>query len=207
MKIILSSWDINTALPKVAKGVQQYLDLQRMAAHLPNFHNDPDFRRRYNHFYRVRRGVAWQQAYFQLMGRAHQQGLPFDTILNELHKATGRLEASFASKLLATLRPTEPVIDSEVLRNLGVRLPYAGAQGRFGKICVLHKELGHAFGDFLKTQQGRYLVSEFTQMYPRANVTEEKMLDLVLWQTRQTSPGVSAQPTGTNTSVTPASID
>lgn len=40
------------------------------------------------------------------------------------------------------------------------------------------------FDDFLTTDTGRYLVTRFRDEYPDANVTEVKMLDLVLWQTR-----------------------
>ncbi len=39
-------------------------------------------------------------------------------ILSEIFKNTGRVEASFASKLYATLYPDYPFIDSIVLNNL-----------------------------------------------------------------------------------------
>jgi hypothetical protein len=49
------------------------------------------------------------------------------SIDEELHRTTGRCEASFASKLSATIGPTMPVIDSVVLRNLNLRLPPSGS--------------------------------------------------------------------------------
>lgn len=42
-------------------------------------------------------------------------------------------------------------------------------------------------------ENGKYLVQRFRETYPDANVTEIKMLDLVLWQTR---PSSSVNPTG-----------
>jgi hypothetical protein len=41
--------------------------------------------------------------------------LDFRTCLTRIHVATGNVEASFASKLPATLNPTLPVLESVVL--------------------------------------------------------------------------------------------
>ena len=40
------------------------------------------------------------------------------------------------------------------------------------------------FSEYLVTDAGRYLVTRFNGYYPEATLTEVKMLDLVLWQTR-----------------------
>ena len=105
-------------------------------------------------------------------------------MLDALHSATDRYEASFASKLLATIDPDMPVIDSIVLRNLAVRLPAYGSDRRRSRIVELHGQLLASLNGFLKTDVGRYLVERFRTAYPDADVTEIKMLDLVLWQTR-----------------------
>src|SRR5439155_1069029 len=49
-----------------------------------------------------------------LLERRKRQPASFGSVLRELHEATGRFEASFASKLVATIRPDTPVIDSVV---------------------------------------------------------------------------------------------
>lgn len=40
------------------------------------------------------------------------------------------------------------------------------------------------FAAYLMTSNGRYLVQQFHGTYPEVAITEIKMLDLVLWQTR-----------------------
>lgn len=40
------------------------------------------------------------------------------------------------------------------------------------------------FDDFLKTENGKYLVEQFVREYPNAKISKIKMLDFVLWQTR-----------------------
>lgn len=88
------------------------------------------------------------------MGRAKREQLQFDSVLDLLHQATNRYEASFASKLFATLNPSAPVIDSVVLKNLGLRLPYATTPDRALQICKLHHTLAWTFAGFLDTESG-----------------------------------------------------
>ena len=118
------------------------------------------------------------------MGRARRDKLQFDAVLDTLHATTGRYEASFASKLVATLDTSKPVIDSTVLRNLGERLPYHGAKDRVARIKAIYADLCFVMTAFLPTETGRYLTAEFQRSHPKADITEIKMLDLVLWQTR-----------------------
>jgi hypothetical protein len=104
-----------------------------------------------------------------------------------LHRSTGRYEASFASKLVATVDPDLPVIDSIVLRNPQLRLSTHTAPQRISRIVELHAGLVTWFTAFLETETGRYLVERFRAEYPDAHITETKMVDLILWQTRTTN--------------------
>jgi len=181
--ISLSKNDIDAALSRIATGLPKYLWLQanRDASDL---RADSAYRRRFNHFYRVRRGQEWQDAFYGLLEEKKGKAVLFSEVLDALYRTTGRYEASFASKLLATIDPEMPVIDSAVLRNLRLRLPAFSAKDRSARICQLHAELLSTFHDFLATEGGRYVVRRFRETYPDADVTAVKMLDLVLWQVR-----------------------
>jgi len=182
--VFITQTQVDSALPKIAKGLQQYQWLQSRFAELDEFYGDRDFRRHFNHFYKVRRGDTWQRHFYGLMGRAKQQRLEFPAVLDLLHKATGRCEASFASKLVATLDPSKPVLDAHVLKNLGLHLPLPKAPRRTARVCEIYEEIASRFSVFLKTKAGAYLVTAFSHTYPTATITDVKMLDLVLWQTR-----------------------
>jgi hypothetical protein len=108
----------------------------------------------------------------------------FVEVLEALHRTTGRYEASFTSKLFATIDPNMPVIDSVVLRNLKLRLPASASKQRVARIADLHSKLVISFSEFLGMKMGRHLVQGFRNKYPSANITEIKMVDFVLWQTR-----------------------
>ena len=183
MAIVLSDAQIEDSLSKVGRGLEKYLGIQARLHHC-DVRIDVEFRRRFNGFYRVRRGAEWQAAFFGLLERAKTEPPTFGEILSELRRATGRYEASFASKLLATVDPDMPVIDSIVLGNLGLRLPASTSQNRAAGIEGVHQALVKEFDAFLQSDPGRRLVNRFRQTHPSAEITETKMLDLVLWQTR-----------------------
>ena len=182
--IKISRTQISAALPRVREGLDRYLWLQDQVASRRSVWEERTFRLGFNRFYRVRRGQAWQDAFYGLMGRAARERLRFREVLDLLHVETNRYEASFVSKLIATLDPAMPVIDSVVLKNLGLRLPRHGAANRAARIEQVYEELVGAFAPFLATTDGRHLIHQFRTVSPTADITEVKMVDFVLWQTR-----------------------
>ena len=68
---------MDAALPRVEEGLRRYLWLQARVADTDGFHCHPEFRRRFNLFYRVRRDPAWQDAFYSLMARAKLDILRF----------------------------------------------------------------------------------------------------------------------------------
>lgn len=179
----LTRTQIEEALPRVARGLEQYLWLQDHRDS-GDILTDPVYRKRFNGFYRVRRATEWQDMFYRLLQRKRAQPVTFGQVLRALHRATGRHEASFASKLVATIRPEMPVIDSVVLKNLGLSLPRYNAPNRLARLDRLHKTIASSFRAFLRTERGRYLVKRFREEYPHARISKVKMVDLVLWQTR-----------------------
>src|SRR5262245_31120093 len=83
-----------------------------------------------------------------------------------------------------------------------IRLTYVPASSRDPpdgnrRLSLLSTSLScHQLNEFLSTENGKYLVQCFRKTYPYVDVTEIKMLDLVLWQTR---PNRSVNPTADKT--------
>jgi hypothetical protein len=183
MWITLTSSQIESAIPATAIGLAKYVWLQKNLR-ITDVRADRNFRRRFNGFYRIRRGEDWQRSFFELLEEMKSNPLPFSEILASLFRSTGRYEASFASKLLATIDPKNPVIDRFVLTNLRLRLPLNGCKDRQRRICDIYAAISSILGNFLETASGRYIVQRFRAVHPEADITEMKMLDLILWQTR-----------------------
>jgi len=183
------------ALPLVADGLQKYQRIQR-ELHRCDVSTNTDFQRWFGGFYRVRRNARWRQQFFTMLEAGKARPTEFVEVLRELQKRTGRIEASFASKLVATLDPSQPVIDSIVLHNLGLALPPVSTskERRIERIASLHQQLRDTFSDLLASPDGRALVDQFSAMYPNAGITKPKMLDLVLWQSRDAhDPWIASQ--------------
>lgn len=180
----LDKKDIDQALHSVKDGLDLYSNIQKDLA-TKDAASDAGFQKQFNRFYRVRRNAAWRSAFFTLLQQEKTNRRSFAEILRALYAATGRVEASFASKLAATVDPDKPVIDSIVLKNLNLRLPLPGeAEVRLEKIEALYDQITKVYADFLGTDMGRYLVTQFQKHYPGRAITKIKMLDLVLWQHR-----------------------
>lgn len=181
--IELTTEQIDFALLRVEEGLQKYLALQSDLNKV-DVSKDREFQKRFNHFYRVRRGADWQSQFYKLLQESKGCTTEFSTVLKAIKKNTGRYEASFSSKLVASVHPEKPVIDKFVLENAGLKLPYASAIDREKDILAIYDSLIKKFDEFLKRKNGRYLIEKFQRKFPKAKVTEVKMADLVLWQTR-----------------------
>lgn len=181
--IKLTEEQIDCALLRVDEGLKKYLDLQK-DLEITDVARDKDFQKRFNHFYKVRRNVEWQEQYYKLLQKHKNKSVTFAEIIKEIHKNTGRYEASFASKLVATIHPDQPVIDEFVLKNAGLKLPYPKAKNRESRLIKVHADLSKEISVFLQHRNGKYLVQKFKEKFPSAKITELKMVDLVLWQTR-----------------------
>jgi hypothetical protein len=180
-KISLTRWQIDTAIESLGEAVQKYSQLQQTVRPL-----DREFQRKFNGYYRVRRGPKWQKDYYDAFeeNQDKSDSVNFEEVLIQLHKVTGRMEASFVSKLVGTIRPELPIIDSVVLGHLDLRLPAVKTENRVAKIKDIYQKIAQEFEDYLQSDDGKYLVERFQTVHKTTGITPVKMLDFVLWKTR-----------------------
>jgi len=183
--LLLTRKQIDVAIAGLTKAVEKYNGLQA-ACRQVDIANDVEFQRKFNGYYRIRRGRKWRTAFYNLFEKAKgkQSAVGFRDVLVELHTVTERMEASFVSKLVETLSPGLPIIDSVVLKHLGLRLPWKGVEGRLAKIVSVYEQIAEEFDDYLKTENGKYLVDRFRLVYDAPNIKPVRMLDFVVWATR-----------------------
>ncbi len=174
---------VQKALPMVAVGLQKYCWIQAEVMQR-DVSTDAEFQRRFSGFYRIRRNASWRRDFYAILEDRKYTKVEFSAVLDGLHSSTGRLEASFASKLVATIDPERPVIDSIVLKNLGLRLPPYSARDRVPGILKVYEQLEEWYGTRLSEPATARVLSAFKAFYPDASVSDVKALDLVLWQIR-----------------------
>jgi len=176
-----SGAEIERALGQCASGLRKYLWLQHHVLSC-DVSADAAFQTCFNGFYRVRRGNDWRVAYYALMESSKLSGIDFSRALNEIKHRTGRVEASFASKLVATLDPRKPVIDKFVLRQLVLRLPYWSATDRIPQTVHLYQDLCDRYRELIQSPAGKMIQDSFDRRFPDSGLTDLKKIDLVLWQ-------------------------
>ena len=181
--LIVRPDEIQTALSKLDSGLDRYLWLQRRVR-LCDVSTNVEFQRCFSGFYKVRRNSQWRSVYFGLLESSKTKRIEFPEALTEINRRTGRIEASFASKLIATLDPAKPVIDKFILEHFELRLPGWGLPDREAKTISLYSNLCDKYSALIQSPTGRMILELFDSRYPCAAVTELKKIDLVLWQIR-----------------------
>lgn len=175
---------IDGALSKIETGLKRYCWIQENI-HGRDVSRDRSFQNKFNGFYKVRRNDAWQLHFYTLLEMSKGTGITFPNGLCTLLERTSRVEASFASKLVATLHPDKPVIDEFVLSNFGLRLPSGKDRERRCVGCiVVYDQLCDNYVALIKSAEGLMICEKFKRSFPWADITDLKKVDLVLWQIR-----------------------
>jgi hypothetical protein len=122
--------------------------------------------------------------YAKLQQSKDDSSLTFGGVLDYFWEKLDRVEASFSSKMVATVNPDMPVWDREVLKNLGLKPPLYNDRNRLTKTKRLYDSIVEWYENYLKTQQSKEAISEFGRRFPNSGISNTKKIDLILWQTR-----------------------
>lgn len=151
-------------------------------------HGDPSsavFQRLFNGYYRIRRNEKWRQAYYSLFIQAKANDFSFEKIITELYRLTGNVEASFSSKMLATIDASKPIWDQYVLQNLGLELVGKTQDEKLHNAIVLYSAIIDWYAGYLATDEAKQNIKEFDLLLPRYSwISNIKKIDCLLWSMR-----------------------
>ena len=138
----------------------------------------PAVQRLFNGYYRVRRNDQWRQIYYELFRKAKSERYSFAQIITALYQATGNVEASYSSKMLATIDPNQPIWDQYVLHNLGLVLTGKTQKEKLDNAILLYGEIDRWYREFLETDDGRECIRTFDRWLPSYSwITSVKKID------------------------------
>lgn len=152
--------------------------------------SDEAYQRTFNGFYKMqRRTREWYAYYFALLQREkNNKSITFAHVLEKIHAEQKRVEPSFTSKLVATIRPEMPVYDRLVRDNLSLEVPaqYRPAHQRVRELgrmyAILEGKINALIADPIFTT---VLRPAFDKKWPAcAHFSDAKKLDFLLWQFR-----------------------
>lgn len=149
-----------------------------------NLVSSRSYQRKFNYFYKVRRDTSWQQTYYAIFEQEKKRIPSFERIIREIWQKTDRIEASFSSKMVATIDPNMPVWDKYVLQNLHLKLEETKEQ-RLHNAILLYDQMAQYYHAFLQTDEANRAIGIFDQILSDYKCfTPTKKIDLILWQSR-----------------------
>ena len=161
------------------KDLATYVEIMKMSEHPEN----PEFQRKYDAFYRLRRNEAWRKEYFQLMDTYKKRGnTSFGEILLRLYQKTNQIEASFSSKMLATINDNMPIWDSKVLGVMKMKVAGTKTEIRFSNSVLLYDQICSWYREFLKTDNAKEMIRRFDAEFPEfQSMSATQKIDFILW--------------------------
>lgn len=165
------------------------------------FSADEGFRNCFNHFFRVRqRSGEWYCAFYNLLKKQRTYCQSYRELLEEMAKVpvkrnngefSANVEASFVSKLIATIDPNKPIWDQWVLQYLKLdkewsKFDNAPISERIEKAAGIYLKIEDEYKRFLASEEGKVCIEIFDKFLPeyKKELTDVKKLDYLLWSKR-----------------------
>jgi len=172
------------AIEKAGVGLQKYLNIMSMLNNV-DVSEDLEFQTKYNGFYRMRqRKAEFYEEYYNYLEANKSKRVSFDEVLTHFYNKFNRIEASFCSKLAATIDTNLPIWDVFVPQKLGLKKLPQYCKDRLEKTIGLYTNMQKWYSNFMATGDGKNIIAMFNRKYPDVAVSDIKKVDLALWQMR-----------------------
>jgi hypothetical protein len=111
------------------------------------------------------------------------ENIDFGMIQLRLWQATGFVESSFSSKMLATLDPSKPIWDANVLKMLKMKAPISGTpETRMSLAVVIYDRICRWYEEFMKMETAAQMIERFDRELPEmTEISAVKKIDFILW--------------------------
>ena len=188
------------------RGIRNYITIMKMRENIDL--NFDDFKEKYKNFYGMKRAIRghyipdsekFYDVYFQyLKENLGNTSLSFEKVLKDLYEThiSNRVEASFSSKLLATINPNMPVWDQNVFYQLKIPKPKTDPNHKDHQIketIQTYQTLMDKVLKYLNSDLGQEYIHIFDEVFDeifqndndifswKKNITDVKKIDFILW--------------------------
>lgn len=150
-----------------------------------NVSTDVNYQTTFNSFYKIRRKDGWREIYYNYFEEnKYNKNLTFEDIIRHLYKKTGNVEASFSSKLLATINPKMPIWDQYVLKNINLNLLGNTKEERLQNAIDLYDKIIEEFNILLERGDVQNSIKQIKTLIGEYEIEDIKILDFILWSIR-----------------------
>ena len=146
---------------------------------------DEEFQKTFDAFFKVRRDEKWRREYYNYFQKVkNNKDIKFEEILNHLKDSTGNIEASFSSKLLATINPNMPIWDQFVLKYYDIKIEDNNPKERIKDITEKYYEIIEKENEELQKEDIKEAIKQFREDFKEYNLSDIKILDFMIWSNR-----------------------
>ena len=174
---------IEKCLPKKESAIKKYFSIINML-HSCNVSSDEIFQKLYNGFYRLRLPASeyYQKHFDYLEKNKNNKNIAFSDVILYMSNLTGRVEASFSSKIVATINQDMPVWDNNVLSHLSINIPKGSFHSKIEQSVLIYNDLCNYYDKKLKENNAKDIIKIFNNLFPQyRSITDIKKLDLAIW--------------------------
>jgi hypothetical protein len=177
---------IRAAIEKLGRqrAVDKLLELRKVRSN-PALATDPDYRRTFNGYYRMRqKSSEFYQHFFSMLQNAASADFPptLGTILQELFNKTGQKHLSFGSKMLATITDDAVLFDRNLGAFFGVRSSPLIRRDWLGEALQRYEQVRGGIQRFTQRPDWPEMRALFDQAFPNAaHLPESRKADLIIW--------------------------
>ena len=146
---------------------------------------DDEFQKCFDTFYRVRRDKKWRNTFYSYFQKAKERRkeLYFDEIIDYMYYKIKphSVEASFCSKMLATLNPNMPIIDHFILKRLDLEIK-GNKEEKLRDAKRVYKEIIKKEKELLEDKKYKKMIKDFKLYFNEYDLSDIKILDFILWR-------------------------
>ena len=149
------------------------------AVHKTDVSTDSRFQHEYKSFYGMHQytDADFCKVYFEYMEANKTGGINFENVIIHLYHGTSGVQPSFSSKLLHTVNPDMPILDSRVKYHLKLKtIPYY-----FPRVLRYYEEFVEIFSEYLTTQNAADVIGVFDDIFGDTELTAVKKIDNAIW--------------------------
>ena len=170
-------------IKKINAGLDKYVLIMDSLKNKIDVVTNFDFQREFNGFYKIRRNAVWREKYYKIFEEMiNDCQNSFDKILYAIFKQTGRVEASFTSKMLASINSSSPIWDTNVLHNLGLSQPKGKGERKLANATKIFHQIKSIYDDLLSDVDLRFFIEKFDKTFPAGkSISTVKKIDFYIW--------------------------
>ena len=143
-----------------------------------------DYQTAFNSFFRVRREDGWRKIFYSYFQKVkNKKDLKFEDILWHLYKETGNIEASFSSKMLATINHDMPIWDKFIVKKYEIKVS-GKKEERVKDTIKKYYDILEKEKEELENEEMKEAIKEFKKDFGEYNLSKIKILDYILWNNR-----------------------